>query len=554
MPERSYRRQLTPALVSSWAELRQSWPRDLLAGLTVAIVALPLAMALAIASGATPDKGLLTAVVAGFLISTLGGSRVQIGGPTGAFIPVVFLVIQQHGYDGLILATLLAGVILILAGLLRVGALMRYMPRPVITGFTAGIAVIIFCSQLKDFFGLQTGALPAEFLPRMAGLLAAAPSWQPLTVGLGLAALVLIVLLRRHAPRWPAFLLAVLLLTLLNPFLPTPAETLGQRFGEIRFALPAPHWPAVSLARLVELLPAALTIAFLAGIESLLSAVVADGMTGGRHRPNAELLAQGVANGASALFGGLPATGAIARTATNVRAGALTPLAGIVHAVFVLAAMLLLGPWLAHVPLVALAAVLVIVAWNMSEHEHFRHLLRAPLGDRIILLLSFGLTVLVDLTVAIQTGLVVAAFVFMHRMAQTVEVAAHGDEDDPDLAAIAADQRERLPPGVEAFRVRGPLFFGATSSLEEVPRQFMQPPRVFILRMGQVPLIDASGAHALAGFLEHWARLDTPVIISGLRPDLRRMLARLGIVETPERLHFVADFEAALRLADESMQ
>jgi SulP family sulfate permease len=323
----------------------------------------------------------------------------------------------------------------------------------------------------------------------------------------------------------------------------------------MQFSLPDLALPAVSLGRLVELLPAALTIAFLAGIESLLSAVVADGMSGGRHRSNAELMAQGIANSASALCGGLPATGAIARTATNVRANAATPMAGIFHAMFILLAMGALGSLLSHVPLVSLAAVLVIVAWNMSEHERFRRLLRAPRGDRLVLLLSFGLTVLVDLTVAIQAGLVVAAFLFMHRMAESVEVDRHGADDaDESLGpGPGKGQRRLLPEGVEAFQIQGPLFFGAASRIDDVPRQFAHAPRIFILRMGQVPLIDASGAHALGGFLAHWERAGTLVIISGLRPKLRRMLARLGIRENPGRLHLAADFEAALSEARQQL-
>ncbi len=552
-PERGYWRQLTPALISCWQAGYGlvALKRDLIAGLTVAIIALPLAMALAIASGATPEKGLHTAIIAGFLISAFGGSRFQIGGPTGAFIPVVFLVIQQHGYDGLLLATLMAGMILIAAALLRVGALMRYMPQPVITGFTAGIAVIIFSSQLKDLFGLTTPPLEAEFLPRVQQLAHAAPSWHGGTLALAMTALLIIIAMRRWAPRWPGFLIAVLVTAVLNNLLPLAAETLGQRFGPMQFSLPEFTLPPVSVARLVELLPAALTIAFLAGIESLLSAVVADGMTGGRHRSNAELMAQGIANSASALCGGLPATGAIARTATNVRAGAATPMAGIFHALFILLAMGVLGSLLSHIPLVSLAAVLVIVAWNMSEHERFRHLLRAPRGDRLVLLLSFGLTVLVDLTVAIQVGLVVAAFLFMHRMAESVEVDQHGAREEEGSLGPAPGQGQRhsLPDGVEAFQIQGPLFFGAASRIDDVPRQFARAPRIFILRMGQVPLIDASGAHALGGFLAHWERAGTLVIISGLRPKLRRMLARLGIRENPGRLHYAADFEAALSQA-----
>ena len=420
----SLRAHFEPKLLTAWREGYglKDLRRDAIAGLTVAIVALPLAMALAIASGTTPEKGLHTAIIAGFLISALGGSRVQIGGPTGAFIPVVFAVIERHGYDGLLLATIMAGVMLLFAGWARLGLLMRYMPQPVITGFTAGIGVIIFSSQLRDLFGLQMDKVPAEFGPKMAALWEAAPTVNLAALGLALACIGLIVALRKLAPKWPGFLIAVVGGTLAALLLGLPVETIGSRFGELPSSLPEFTLPEVTLARLRALMPDAFTIAFLAGIESLLSAVVADGMTGQRHRSNAELVAQGAANIGSALFGGLPATGAIARTATNVRAGARSPVAGILHAVFVLVFMLALAPIMAYVPLAALAAVLVLVAWGMSEIERFRHLLHAPVGDRALLLITFGLTVMVDLTVAIEVGLVVAAFLFMHRMASTVEV------------------------------------------------------------------------------------------------------------------------------------
>ncbi|MFN3843948.1 MAG: SulP family inorganic anion transporter [Rehaibacterium terrae] len=533
-----------------WSELR----RDGVAGLTVAIVALPLAMALAIASGTTPEKGLITAVVAGFLISALGGSRFQIGGPTGAFIPVVFTILARHGYDGLVLATLMAGAMLVLAGLLRLGALLRYMPQPLITGFTAGIAVIIFTSQLKELLGLQVERMPAEFLPVVATLYANIGSLNPWAVALALGCVGLIVGLRRVAPTAPGFLVAVLAASALVAALGLPVETIGSRFGEIPLAMPALALPEVSWARLVELLPSAFTIAFLAGVESLLSAVVADGMAGGRHRSNTELIAQGVANAGSALVGGLPATGAIARTATNVRAGGRTPVSGMLHALFILAFMLLFADWMRFVPLPALAGVLVVVAWNMSEHRHFRHTLSAPWGDRLVLLLTFALTVLVDLTVAIEVGMVVAAFVFMHRMSSTVQIGAGVRWSDDDLLDPRSDplpdQREALPPGVEVFQISGPLFFAAANRLDEVLDQFFKPPRVFILRTRLVPFIDASGVHALAKLAERCRRQGTVLILSGLQSQPREVLARMGLRPDGRWLHFAEGFDAACALAE----
>ena len=406
-----------------FADLR----RDALAGLTVAIVALPLAMALAIASGAAPETGLVTAIIAGFLISALGGSRFQIGGPTGAFIPVVYVIIATHGFDGLVLATLIAGAILIVAGLLRVGTLMKYIPQPLITGFTAGIAVIIFASQIKDLLGLRLENVPAGFLPRLAALGADLGSFNPWALGLALGCIAIIVGLRRWSPTAPGFLVAVVAASAVVMVFAVPVDTIDSRFGGIPSALPALGFPEVSWARLTALLPAAFTIAFLAGVESLLSAVVADGMTAGRHRSNTELIAVGVANAGSALFGGLPATGAIARTATNIRAGGRSPVAGILHAAFLLLFVLAAADLAGYVPLPALAGLLAVVAWNMSEHGHFRHVLRAaPRGDRLVLLLTFGLTVFVDLTVAIEVGMVVAAFVFMIRMARPAKPTGFG--------------------------------------------------------------------------------------------------------------------------------
>lgn len=402
--------QFTPKL---WTVLRGGYRlgdlrADAVAGLTVAIVALPLAMALGIASGATPVKGLVTAVVAGFLISLLGGSRVQIGGPTGAFVVVVFGVIAAHGYDGLVIATLLAGLILIVAGFAGLGRYIQYVPQPVVTGFTAGIAVIIASSQVRDFLGLSMASVPADFLPKMRAYAATLGTTNLAALAVGAGALALILLVRRIVPKGPATLVAVVAAAVAVALLGLPVDTIGSRFGALPTGLPMPALPVVTLARIVELLPSALVIAFLAGIEALLSAVVADGMTGFRHRSNQELVGMGVANLGSALFGGLPATGAIARTATNVRSGGRTPVAGILHALFLLAFMALAGGLMAYVPMAALAAVLLVVAWGMSEAHRFAALPSAPRGDAVVLLVTFALTVLVDLTVAIGVGVALA--------------------------------------------------------------------------------------------------------------------------------------------------
>jgi len=514
--------QFTPKLITAFregygaAELRA----DLIAGLTVAIVALPLAMALGIASGASPREGLVTAVIAGFLISGLGGSRVQIGGPTGAFVVIVAGVIALHGFDGLVLATLLAGVILIIAGYAGVGRLMRYVPMPVVTGFTAGIAVIIASSQIGDFLGLRTGPVPADFVAKWSAYGASIGTVNWSSLALGAATLVLILGVRRLAPVWPAYLIGIAAATAAALLFRLPIETVGNRFHALATGLPLPRAPHVSLALAREVLPSAFVIAFLAGIEALLSATVADGMTGRRHRPGQELVGMGVANIASALFGGLPATGAIARTATNIRAGARSPLAGIFHAIFLLIFMLALGKWLALVPMAALAAVLLLVAWGMSEAGRFVALIRTDAGERGVLVLTFLLTVFVDLTVAIGVGVTLAALLFMMRMSETAGLVAIDAEEEPEL-------RDSLPEGVEVFRFSGPIFFGVASEMLEALRRAGQRPRAIILRMEEVPYIDATGANALATFTRQARHSGTEVWLVGLREQPLEFLARV---------------------------
>ncbi|HEY5236997.1 MAG TPA: SulP family inorganic anion transporter [Rhizomicrobium sp.] len=507
---------------------------DVFAGLTVAVVALPLSMALAIASGVTPERGLFTAVVAGLLIALLGGSRHQIGGPTGAFVVVVFNVVQKFGYDGLVIATIMAGIMLIVAGLLRLGTYIKYVPYPVVTGFTSGIAIIIFSSQVGDIFGLTLAHVPGDVLGKWQAYLSGAGTFNWAALAIAVSSLAIIIGLRRYAPRAPQFLIAIAAASLAALLLHLHVETIGTKFGGIPNMLPAPHWPAFTLRELQALLPSAFTIFVLGGIESLLSAVVADGMTGRRHRSNLELVAQGIANIASACMGGIPATGAIARTATNIRAGAKTPVAAMVHSLAILAMMALFASYAAYIPLAALGAVLVIVCWNMAEIGAFKNILSGPMGDRAVLIATFGLTIFVDLSVAIGTGMVMAAFLFMHRMAKAVEAETHISflQDDVDEFVSPNHEvvkREALPQGVESFRLNGPFFFGAAAHFEQVLARTGGRPKAIILEMEGVPLIDSTGAAILAKFLESTRARGIKVILAGTREGPAAILDAMNI-------------------------
>lgn len=511
---------------------------DATAGLTVAIVALPLAMALAIASGTTPDRGLYTAIVAGVLISALGGSRFQIGGPTGAFVVVVFNVIGTHGYDGLVIATMMAGVMLILAGLAKLGTFVKYVPYPVVAGFTAGIALIIFTSQVAEVLGLELASNPATFVEKWIAYLNALGTTNPATVAIAMTSLAAIIACRLWRPQWPMFLIAIVLGAALVAMMNLGTDTIGSRFGALPSTLPSPRIPEFTLARIRELMPSAFTIAFLAGVESLLSAVVADGMTGRRHRSNCELVAQGIANLASPLMGGIPATGAVARTATNIRAGAYSPIAGIMHAVFLLLFMWVLAPFAVYIPLASLGAILVVVAWNMAELKSFRHLMKAPAGDRAVLLTTFVLTLIADLTTAIEIGVLLAAVFFMHRMADAVVISTakkvlDEDVDDFTRQRDTYEGRGGIPDDIEVFRINGPFFFGAAARLGEVLERLRAPPKAFILRMGSVPLIDASGAAALEKFIDDGARRGTRTILSNVQPEVLQVIKNMGLTDKP---------------------
>lgn len=510
--------------------LREGYTRervlhDLAAGIVVGIVALPLALAFAIASGVPPERGLYTAVIAGFLISALGGSRVQIGGPTGAFVVIVYGIMQRYGYDGLVIITMLAGGLLIILGLARMGALIKFIPYPVITGFTSGIAVIIFSSQVKDFLGLKMGSIPADFGEKWVTYAGHFASLSVPATLLALGTLLILIVWPRVSTLVPAPFVAMVVATAAVRIFHLPVETIGTRFGHVPSSFPPFHVPHVDLAQLREYFSPALTVALLAAIESLLSAVVADGMIGTKHKSNMELVAQGVANIASPLFGGIPATGAIARTATNIKTGGRTPLAGLVHAVTLLGILLLLGKWAAMVPLASLAAILVMVSYHMSEWRSFAGLLKAPKSDIVVLILTFGLTVFVDLTVAVQVGIVVASLLFMKRMSDITHVEWMDEDENEDPGEITQSGRR----AVDVYEVNGPFFFGAADKVKEVMSDIGKPPKAFILRMRHVPAIDATGLHALDQMARKCRHDRTRLILCEVREQPRRAIERSGM-------------------------
>ncbi|MBI2885124.1 MAG: sulfate permease [Candidatus Omnitrophica bacterium] len=511
---------------------REQFFSDLLAGLIVGIVSLPLAIAFAIASGVSPERGIFTAIIGGFIISVLGGSRVQIGGPTGAFVVIVAHIVQQYGLVGLQIATLMAGVILVIMGIARFGSAIKFIPYPVIVGFTSGIALIIGSGQVKDALGLQLASVPAEFLAQWGAYRYALAHWNPWAGAVTLGSLLLILLWKRVSRRVPGPLVALVVATVVVQWWHLPVETIGSRFGAIPHLLPAPTLPPVSLRAIRALMPSAMTIALLAGIEALLSAVVSDGMIGGKHRSNMELVAQGVANICSPIFGGIPATGAIARTATNVHNGGRTPVAGIVHVLVLFLILLCVGRWVVLIPLPCLAAILLVVAYNMSEWHSFATLLKSPRSDVAVLLATFGLTVLVDLTVAIQVGMVLSAFLFMWRMAQVtnVEVVTSEFVDEEDVDDPNAIGTRRVPPGVEVYEITGPFFFGASYKFKEAMSIVSQAPKVRILRMRQVPAMDATGLQVLREQHHSSLKHHVPFLLSDVQAQPRIALEKSGLL------------------------
>ncbi|MDR1124314.1 MAG: STAS domain-containing protein [Elusimicrobiota bacterium] len=524
--------------------------RDITAGLVVACIALPLSVALAIASGLTPEKGLITAVVAGFLISLLGGSRVQVAGPTGAFVVIVYGIVQQYGTDGLIISTLMAGFILALMGALKFGNFLKFIPYPVVTGFTSGIAVVLFSTQINDFLGLGLSDIPGEFLAKWHVYIRHLDLANPQTLAVGLLALGIIIFWPKKFKWVPGYLAALIITALAVKIFNLNVATIQSTFGNMPTAISMPKMPQLSPHIMAGLIKPALVIAFLAGIESLLSAVVADGMIGKKHRSNMELVATGIGNIASALFGGLPATGAIARTAANVDNGARTPIAGMAHSAFLLLFMLCFMPYISLIPMTSLAAILFVVSYKMSSWRSFADLFKAPVSDILVLLTTFGLTVLKDLVAAIEFGLVLAAVLFMKRMSEVYQVSNADDDileevhdkDDIEFKKIAAH--------VTVYEINGPFFFGAANIFVNTLEN-MKDCRVLILRMRSVPAMDATGYHALYKIYKLCVAHDTQMILSHVQPQPVKLLNKFGFTDMLGREHFCKNIDASLKKAKE---
>lgn len=509
--------------------------KDLFAGITVGIVAVPLALAFAIASGATPSQGIFTAVIAGFFISFLGGSRYQIGGPTGAFVIIIYGIIAQHGYDGLLIATIMAGIILIFLGIARVGSFIKFIPYPVTTGFTAGIGVVIFSSQIKDFLGLTYKETSPEFIDKWISIFSNLSTINISSAAIGIGTVVIILIIRKMSTNIPSHVVAIVISTAVCFFLGLNAETIGDRFGTINAVFPSFTVPEVTIEKIRALFPAAITIALLAGIESLLSAVVADGMTGSHHKSNTELVGQGVANILSGFFGCIPATGAIARTATNVRAGGVTPLSGMIHAVFLCLFILFFSFLIEIIPMAALAGVLLVVSVDMMGIKNMANLLSSPKSDVVVLLTTFILTIIIDLTAAVQVGVVLAALLFMKRMSDVTSMGKinfdASEKTAQDIADPDATSNKDIPEGVEVYEINGPFFFGVADMLINTLEHIGKTPKVFILRMRNVPAIDATGEHALENFYNTCKKAGTQLVLSGVNPVPYATLKKMHFIE-----------------------
>ncbi|GHV50889.1 sodium-independent anion transporter [Spirochaetia bacterium] len=537
-----------------------SFGKDLLAGLIVGIVALPLAMAFSIAAGGTPAQGLYTAIIAGFCVSALGGSRFQIGGPTGAFVVIIYGVITKHGMAGLIAATVLAGLMLIAMGASGLGRFIKYIPYPVTTGFTTGIGVLIFSQQVKDFLGLDIAKSSPGFFAEWGEYFGAIGTIDPATVGVGFGAMGIIILIRRFIPRIPGAAVGVLVLTLVCFAFALPVDSIGSRFGGIPASLPLPHIPPISWDVVRDVFPDAFTIALLAAIESLLSAVVADGMTGDRHNSNTELIAQGIGNIASAIFGGIPATGAIARTATNIKSGAASPIAGIVHAITLVLFILLFAPAASAIPLASLSAVLMVVSWDMSNVPRFIRIIRtAPKSDTIVLITTFALTIAFDLTFAVEVGVVLAIFLFLRRMVEMGTIKSENDDLIAELAygdienhGVAANSIKALyQKDIEVFSINGPFFFGVADTLQQVLRGLRKRPKAFILRMQDVPAIDSTGITALESLLTQCRRGKIRLILCEIREQPQKALEKADFINAIGKENVLDTLDDALGQAGE---
>ena len=548
-----------PKLVSTLRNYnRKTFMADLMAGVIVGIVALPLAIAFGIASGVSPEKGIITAIVAGFIVSVFGGSRVQIGGPTGAFIIIIYGIIQQYGMQGLTIATIMAGVFLVLFGVLRLGTIIKYIPYPIVVGFTSGIAVTIFTTQVKDLFGLTMAEVPSDFVEKWIAYAHDFTTLDGWTTLIGIVSVVVIAVTPRFSKKIPGSLVAIILMTIVALLLKhyagvTSIETIGDRFS-INSALPEAQMPALSWETVKGLVPPALTIAILGAIESLLSATVADGVIGHRHDSNTELVGQGIANLVSPLFGGIPATGAIARTMTNINNGGRTPVAGIVHAVVLLLIFLFLMPLAQYIPMACLAGVLVVVSYGMCGWRSFAMLMKNPKSDVTVLLITFFLTILFDLTVAIEVGLVIACLLFMRRMAETTDVKVIMDEIDPeDDTDVKLENNEHLtiPKGVEVYEINGPYFFGAGNRFEEVMASFGSRPKVRVIRMRKVPFVDSTGIHNLTNLCLMSQKEGIQIVLSGVNPKVHAVLEHAGFYRIVGEKNICSHINLALARAKE---
>ena len=525
-------------LFSKKQEKKYSWNslgKDCISGITVGIIALPLAMAFGIAAGGTPAQGLYTAVFAGFFISFLGGSKYQIGGPTGAFVVIIYGIITRHGMDGLVIATILAGIMLIIMGLSGLGRFIKYIPYPVTTGFTTGIGVLIFSQQIKDFFGLSIEKSSPEFFEKWSEYIHSAASFNGLTFAIGTGTILVIVIARKFIPRIPGAVIGVVISTVVCAAFSLPVDTIGSRFGGIPSSLPIPSIPRMNISLINKLIPDAFTIALLAAIESLLSAVVADGMTGDKHKGNVELAAQGVGNIASGLFCGIPATGAIARTAANIKSGATSPVSGMIHAIFLVLFIYFLSPIASLIPLASLSAVLMTVAWDMSNLGRFTSIIRrAPKSDSLVLLTTFVLTVVVDLTFAVEVGMVLAIFLFFKRMIDVgnikIEETKITDQIIYENSEDHIGQQEQQK-GIEIFEINGPFFFGVADLLQDTLKRVSRSPHTFILRMRAVPAVDATGIAALESFLAQCRRRKIKLILCEIQKQPRKALAKTGFID-----------------------
>ena len=549
-----------PRLVSELRHYnKEKFMADLMAGLIVGIVALPLAIAFGIASGVSPSQGILTAIIGGFLVSALGGSRVQIGGPTGAFIVIIYGIVSnpQLGLSGLMIATMLAGVFLIMLGVCRLGTIIKFIPYPIVVGFTSGIAVTIFTTQIKDLLGLNiTEAIPADFVSKWIVYFRHITTIDWLTALIGVLSILIIALTPKVSKKVPGSLVAIIVMTVgvyfLNAHTSMHVTTIGDQFGEIKASIPELQMPAITWEGIKSLLPTAMVIAVLGAIESLLSATVADGVCGDHHNSNQELIGQGVANLCTPLFGGIPCTGAIARTMTNINNGGRTPVAGLIHALVLLVIFLVLMPLAAYIPMACLAGVLVIVSYNMSGWRTFIQLFKNPKSDVIVLMMTFLLTVIFDLTIAIEVGLLVACLLFMKRMAESTQIKVIADEIDPNDETDAEVHEEALtiPEGVEVYEINGPYFFGIANRFEELMAELDNHPKVRIIRMRRVPFIDSTGIHNLQNLCEMSHREGTHIVLSGVTPNVYSVLEHNGFCHLLGKDHICPNINVALERAE----